>query len=417
MSNPYFSIVIPVYQAEKYLSGMLDSIHNQTFQDYEVILVHDQGTDGSLAICRQYENKDSRFRVLDLPQNRGASGARNAGLQLAKGEYVGCMDADDTIDTDLLERVYESLQENPADYVVYGAVEEYQTEIDNAVTDSADSNAVTDSTESNAVTDSADSNAVTDSNAETTSGSGKKEASTSRTDTVRNRNIIHKKVEKRPNACRCKTAEELRPHIMELENLTLYGYPWNKFCRRSVLVEHQVRFPDWPLLEDLAFNIEFCNHIGSMNVLDITPYHYRMITGGKSGSLTSRFIKDYYKIHATCVEMLLDQQISWGLCTDEVRRQLCAIYVRYLFSALQRNCDKRGKMNHRARRRFLKDVYKSRIYQELIPYGRQDGLMLKVMLFLAKYKWTFGSLALGRIIYIVKSTMPAVFIKLKQVRN
>lgn len=355
----YFSIVIPVYQAQRYLRGMLDSIQAQTFTDYEVILVHDKGTDNSLEICRQYEREDERFHVYDMPENKGASGARNEGMKMASGEYLCCMDADDKIDRQLLQWVYESLQKNPADYVVYGAVEEHQKE------------------------------------------DGRLEHS----------------IVKCPDEHYFTTAQQLHPYIMELEKLTLYGYPWNKFLKRSILEKNNITFPDWPLLEDLVFNIHFCNYIQSMNVISKTPYHYRIITSGGQKSLTSRFIKEYFKIHATCVEMLLEQQKDWGICTDEVRRDLAAIYIRYLFSALQRNCDKRAEMNLKKQYQFLKQVYRSRLYHELLPYGKAEKLPVKVLLFAVKHKFTLCSLCLGRVIYLVKNKMPGVFLKLKQNRT
>lgn len=358
-NSPFFSIVIPVYQAQKYLPGMLDSIRSQTFTDYEVILVHDKGTDNSFAICCQYEQQDNRFHVYDLPQNKGAAGARNEGIKRAKGEYLCCMDADDTIDSRLLQWVYESLQKNPADYVVYGAIEEHQGED----------------------------------------------------------GVIRRSIVKCPKEHYFTTKKQLHPYIMELEKLTLYGYPWNKFLKRSILEEHPITFPDWPLLEDLAFNIHFCNHISSMNVLAKTPYHYRIITAGAGGSLTSKFIKEYFTIHSTCVRMLLEQQKDWGICNDKVRRELAAIYVRYLFSALQRNCDKRCGMNFISRYRFLKKVYQSDLYKELIPYGKTEKLPMKVLLFAVKHKLTLCSLLLGRVIYIVKNKLPGIFLKLKQNRT
>lgn len=355
----YFSIVIPVYQAQRYIRGMLDSIKAQTFTDFEVILVHDKGTDKSLEICRRYEEQDDRFHVLDLPKNKGASGARNEGIKRATGEYVCCMDADDRVDSQLLEWVYASLQKNPADYVVYGAVEEHQRE------------------------------------------DGTLECA----------------IVKCPKEHYFKTPSQLRPYIMELEKLTLYGYPWNKFLRRTILLEHNITFPHWPLLEDLAFNIHFCSYIQSMNVLPKAPYHYRIITAGGQKSLTSRFVKEYYNIHAACVQMLLEQQKDWGICTKEVRRDLSAIYIRYLFSALERNCDKRAEMNFIKRYQFVRQVYQSHIYQELLPYAKGEKLPVKVLLFTVKHKLTLCSLCLGRVIYVVKNKMPGLFLKLKQNRS
>ena len=97
-----FSIIIPVYNAERYLHQCIESVIAQTFKDWEMILVNDGSKDGSLAICQEYTSKDSRIRVIDKP-NGGPSSARNRGLDEAQGEYVYFMDADDWIEKNYLE--------------------------------------------------------------------------------------------------------------------------------------------------------------------------------------------------------------------------------------------------------------------------------------------------------------------------
>lgn len=96
------SIIIPVYNAEKYLRQCLESIQQQTYPDWEAILVDDGSSDGSAAICDEYAQKDGRFRVVHQ-QNGGVSRARNKGLQLAKGGWVTFVDADDRLHADALE--------------------------------------------------------------------------------------------------------------------------------------------------------------------------------------------------------------------------------------------------------------------------------------------------------------------------
>lgn len=106
MDKIRLSIVIPVYDAEDYLSRCLESILDQGFTSYEVILVNDGSTDSSPLICDRYSSTDSRFRTIHK-SNGGVSSARNAGLNLAKGEYVMFVDADDALLPDALEMMME----------------------------------------------------------------------------------------------------------------------------------------------------------------------------------------------------------------------------------------------------------------------------------------------------------------------
>lgn len=96
-------IVVPVYNAEKYLGYCLNSILSQSYTNWTAILVNDGSKDSSLEICRNYEKMDSRFRVIDQP-NGGVSKARNTGLRYAEGDYLAFVDSDDCLPTDALER-------------------------------------------------------------------------------------------------------------------------------------------------------------------------------------------------------------------------------------------------------------------------------------------------------------------------
>lgn len=99
MKQSSISIIIPVYNAEKYLKQCLDSIVCQVFKDFEVILVNDGSSDGSAAICNEYVQNDSRFKVIHK-ENGGVSSARNVGLDNAKGEWIAFIDSDDYISED-----------------------------------------------------------------------------------------------------------------------------------------------------------------------------------------------------------------------------------------------------------------------------------------------------------------------------
>ena len=90
-----FSIIVPVYNVEKYVKKCLESIVNQTYRDYEVIIVNDGSTDGSIRIVNQFIEEDpNRIRLINQ-QNKGLGGARNTGLENALGEYIVYLDSDD----------------------------------------------------------------------------------------------------------------------------------------------------------------------------------------------------------------------------------------------------------------------------------------------------------------------------------
>lgn len=121
MQNPMISIIVPVYKVEKYLSKCVESILAQTFADFELILVDDGSPDSCGSICDEYALKDSRIKVIHK-KNGGLSDARNAGIVVAKGEYLAFIDSDDYIAPDMYETLYNLAQTHCADMVVCDAV-------------------------------------------------------------------------------------------------------------------------------------------------------------------------------------------------------------------------------------------------------------------------------------------------------
>ena len=111
------SVVIPIYNVEPYLKRCLDSVVNQTLSDIEIILINDCSTDNSLEIAKSYKQNDKRIILIDLPINQGAAVARNKGLEVASGEYLGFVDPDDAIDLNFYEELYKKAKETDADIV------------------------------------------------------------------------------------------------------------------------------------------------------------------------------------------------------------------------------------------------------------------------------------------------------------
>ena len=350
-----FSVIMPVYNSEKYIRKAVDSILLQTYDNFEIILVDDASPDTSPQICDEYAQRYENIKCIHQKKNQGPSAARNTGLEYVSGEYVTFMDSDDYIDSDLFERVKASLDENGADCVAFGMREEYFNK------DGKLSKVY-----------------------EVTYGEEK----------------------------RISSQDETRAAVIRLEEKTLLGYPANKFYKTEFIRQKNLTFEKATLLEDLFFNIHYFEDIASINILNFAPYHYMKRI---NASVTNTFVKEYYSLHRRKIEMLLKLFKGWNICTDSVKTTLGNIYARYIFSALQRNCDKRSEMDGKARKEFLNSVFNDEMFKELSPFinaGGYAGILYRAL----KKQQTGLCLFFARIIYIIKEKMPMVFAAAKQNR-
>lgn len=355
-NKPYFTIVMPAYGVEKYIDRAILSIQKQTFDNWEIIVVDDCSKDKSGEIARKYAAEDTRIQVIRHEINKGLSAARNTGTRAAAGEYIWYMDPDDYVDDTLLEQIHSSIEVNPAQVILFGHVEEYY-------------------------------------------------------DKKGNLQYTHAIC---PKEHYFRTAKELRPHVIELEQETLYGYAWNKFYLLSYIRELKLEYEDVRLIEDIVFNIKYFMDIETLTILPVTPYHY-----GKrmEANLTNKFVPDYFVLHMQRIEMLFNQFSYWGICTQEVRSILGSLYARYILSALERNCNKQAGMKHVERYKWCREVFAQGLFNELIPGARaRDSISLRIALVLFRWKRAILCLMMGRGIYIVKKCMPMVYSRIKSER-
>jgi glycosyltransferase involved in cell wall biosynthesis len=108
---PRVSVIVPVYQVERYIHQTIESVLKQTYTDFELLVIDDQGSDRSVEICRSFA--DPRIKVISNPQNRGLAGARNSGIRHAQGEYLGFLDGDDLWQPAKLEKHVAHLDQHP----------------------------------------------------------------------------------------------------------------------------------------------------------------------------------------------------------------------------------------------------------------------------------------------------------------
>lgn len=230
--TPYFSIIIPIYNVEDYLSQCLDSIITQSFTDYELILINDGSRDKSAEICKQYANKHHQIRYIEQ-ENSGASAARNNGLMHARGKYIMFIDSDDWIEADTLRTLHSESSDN-CPLIYYGfrcCFGDGDTKIDiHGYRHSEDKEDYY--------------------------------------------NILYHTMTNRMNSY-------------------IYGFTCNKLFRRDIIEQYGIQFDTYlQVKEDELFTNQYCSHIKEVKIIPYAFYNYRM-SFGQSLSFVKRQPKEY----------------------------------------------------------------------------------------------------------------------------
>lgn len=213
MTSRIFSIIVPLYNKKDYIDRSIRSILSQSFKDFEIIVIDDGSTDGSSTIADKLAAQDSRI-VYKRFDNAGVSNARNRGLELAQGEYVLFIDADDWIDADYLEKIYYAISLVSADIYVWGLTKDYS-----------------------------------------------------------DRSIVQIPV---MNGVYCR--QDFMSNMVEEQygnNEGLYGYICNKAIRRDLIIKNGIRFnPQLKLQEDYDFFLDCYRYAESFYCFNACGYHY-----------------------------------------------------------------------------------------------------------------------------------------------
>lgn len=207
------SIIIPVYNCEKYLNRCLDSVLNQTYNELEIILVNDGSTDKTSDICDKYKVKDERIKVIHK-ENGGVSSARNVGISESSGEYIMFLDSDDWIESNMVEKMYNHISRyDDIDMVMCGCCLEFSS---------------------------------------------------------KEKNILDIKLKN-------KTYNSLEEYLKEFSyyrDKGVFGYSVNKIFRSSIIKNNQVLFKKYSIAEDLFFLYDLLPYCNKIKVIEDSLYHY-----------------------------------------------------------------------------------------------------------------------------------------------
>lgn len=291
-----FSLILPMYGVEKYINRCLESLVNQSYKDFEVIIVDDCSLDSSNLIATKFCAKYTNFHYIKNESNQGLSQSRNNGLKVARGEYVLFLDTDDYYESNMLEIIYNSLKINNADVVLFGLVEEYRNKDDQ----------------------------------------------------------IKFSIKHNVSESKYFNNTSFRDYIIYLEENTLYGYAWNKAYKRSILNQYNFQFINITHIEDIKFNIQVFNEITSLNILKDVLYHYDQ---HGSDRLTNKYISNYFELQKERIRDIKNQLFKWNKYNDNALFILSGIYHRNLISAIQRKIHHKEKVKLFLKEEYKNDLF------------------------------------------------------------
>ncbi|MCR5545082.1 MAG: glycosyltransferase family 2 protein [Lachnospiraceae bacterium] len=350
-----FSIIMPAYGVEKTIRKSIEDILQQTYLEWELIVVDDASKDLSGEIAEGFAANNSRIKVVHHKQNKGVAEARNTGIEKATGDYILFFDAGDSVEKNALELIYTKLYDHQSDVVVLGCLEEYYSS-DGKLKYAVSHSLVTEYSED--------------------------------VDTIHRR-------------------------VMELNKETLYGYPWNKAYKASIIKEHDIRFENYPFGEDILFNMEFFNYVESMYILSDELYHYYNYLDDNH-RLTTKYLPEYFEYQKKRINGLYSQQENWGTLDEKIKESLSAEYFRSFLSMMEREYEhgtKKSEILERAHHETKEGLYNS--LNRYVPQNSRIFQFLYQPLAEGDFHRAFRRM---RLVSFVRKHFKGVFAKLKQIR-
>lgn len=277
MKQPLISVILPVYNVERFLIQCLDSISEQTYQNIEVLLIIDGATDNSYELAKEYSLKDSRFTVY-WQENAGSGPARNNGLSHAKGEYIIFIDPDDWIEPDYVETLYNTMFHDKVDLVL-----------------------------------------------------------SNKTDNIFQNNRFLKSHTKHIEEKVFNGIKDVRCNYLRLRNLQLLSAPTQKIYKKNIIDRYQIVFPNLRRSQDIVFNYKYYDKIESLSIIDYNGYQYRIEQSQYSLKLPDNYSQTIKLIYNDIKQL----HKKWDITFEEklAASMSCHVIYSYIESLYLRGAD------------------------------------------------------------------------------
>lgn len=268
----FISIIVPVYNCEKYIGRLIESVLKQSYSNFELIIVNDGSTDNTLNILNSY--KDSRLKII-TKKNTGVSDTRNMGLSIAKGDLLCFLDADDYIDQGLLEEIINTFRKYPAlELLNFG----FCSDIENSKMERLSS------------------------------------------DKISYKNIYYT------------SKEKIKADFVNLWDSTMLYNIWNKVYLKRIIDKNNITFPNQNFGEDVIFNRKYLDCIDNFYNSDKIFYHYIRET---KGTLTSKYNPNFFEIRVSEFKEFNDYFENWNIPKKDYYEFSCRRYIERVLGCIE----------------------------------------------------------------------------------
>ncbi|MBX4263669.1 glycosyltransferase family 2 protein [Clostridium estertheticum] len=251
------SIIVPIYNGSKYIKECLEMIMDQTFKDFELIIIDDGSTDNSKEMCKEYAKIDSRIKLISK-ENGGTWAARNRGIDESIGKYIIFLDCDDWYENNLFEKMYESIKNNDVDLVISG-----QT------------------------------NVFVDKDGKV----------------IRKATVL-------PNKYNFKTKDEILSNYILLREEEIGDTLWNKIYKSEIIKKYNLKFENYKRGEDTIFNANYYQHIDKCIVISEALYNYRI---ENANPVWLKYSDNYLDIVRSENDNIVGKLKEWGKYSKDTR--------------------------------------------------------------------------------------------------
>lgn len=371
-NKPLISIIMPCYCCADTVTNTVESVMEQTWTstdkktkvkdtDFLELIAIDDGSDDNgktIKILDALKNKYSNLKVISLKNNVGQAQARNKAIKQANGKYLGFVDADDKVDSNLFITINKALSEHKKPDIVCWGTTEYHYD---------------------------------------------------------NKGQLVKKIEIIPDAGYYTKKNDITKVAIKLEEQVLLGYLWNKLFKKKMVKNNKIELPDEHLIEDILFNIYCFQEATSLLCINKSMYDYQRRQDANN-TVTTSYLPDYFDQYSKRIQELVNW-LKKQKCFDEDSRKILAnYYVRYALSAVWRNSDKKSKMSHKQRKQWLTNFFDLPLSKELIKYSIPKGKIAKINSFLFKHKLKALIMAEAKLVDVTNRKLSKILIKARQSR-
>lgn len=349
MTSPKISIILPVYNVERWIKKAVKSLQDQSFNDFEAFLVNDGSTDLSGQICNLISRNDNRFKVIHQ-KNAGAANARNTAIPKAKGKYLYFMDPDDWCEKNMLSDMYNFAEKNNLELAVAGYY----------------------------------------------------------IDTYYSKKKFYQEKRNAPNIV-YKNQEEFRQNAYKLFDNQLLYTPWNKLYLNSYIQKNNLLYPD-TFWDDLPFNIEVVKDIKKVGCINAHYYHF---IRAREESENTKYRPDIYNKREEENKKLTNLFKYWNVSNDDVEEFLARRYSERLIGCIEnltnKNCDLTKEQKISEIYKMISTPHAIESFKKTKP----NSSMMKIMLAPLRQQNAKLTYYEGKFISKVKENSTNIFIRLK----